>query len=82
MAKCTMKKCVNIREKTVYFLVFFFIIVIIMNIADIWKSKLIFLLSAVGEVSHNLFYFKKRTYKSPPRLQGRGEIHNSKDRCQ
>jgi hypothetical protein len=35
MAKCTMKKCVNIREKTVYFLGFFFIIVIIMNIADI-----------------------------------------------
>ncbi len=78
MAKCTMKKCVNIRKKTVYFLVFFFIIVIIKNNAYIWNSKLIFLLFAVAEVSHNLFYFKKRTYKSLPCLQGRGEIHHSK----
>ncbi len=57
MAKCTLIKCVNIRKKIVYFLVFFFIILTLINIADLKNTNLIFLLSAVGVVSQNLFYF-------------------------
>jgi hypothetical protein len=50
-----------------------------MNIANIKNSKQIFLLPAVRVVSHNIFYFQKQTYKFPPCLQGKGEIHRSKE---